>query len=85
VVVNTDKARLEETVITAPFDHDASGLQQLLRDKWHRLLPPQDAPDLPENDLVTRSSEGRALLWQRIEACVSMASQRRSEPEPIKG
>ena len=82
VVVNTDSGRLEETLIGAPFDHDASNLPRILRDKWRRLKL-QDSGDVFENDSL--ASEGRAVLWQRIEACVSMAAQRRSEAEPITG
>jgi hypothetical protein len=82
VVVNTDSERFEETVIGAPFDYDAPDLAQILRDKWRRLLP-QDSGDVFENG--RRDSAGRAVLWQRIEACVSMAARRGSEPEPITG
>jgi len=85
VVVNTDSERLEKTVVAAAFDHDAPNLAQLLRDKWRRLLPQQDAPDLLEIGVRATSSEGRVILWQRIEACVSMEAQRRCEPEPTKG
>ena len=77
VVVNTDGERFEETVIGAPFDHDARNLPQILRDKWRRLKL-QDSGDVFENDSL--ASEGRAVLWQRIEACVSMAGQHGSEP-----
>ncbi len=83
VVVNSDRERFEETVIGAPFDHDASNLPQILRDKWRALKLPQEAGDVFEN--ASLASEGRAVLWQRIEACVSMAAQRRSEAEPITG
>jgi hypothetical protein len=81
VVVNTDSQRLEETVIGAGFDHDAPNLTQLLRDKWRRLLGPQDAL----NSGGTTTSEGRTQLWQRIDACVSMAAQERRAQGPIKG
>jgi 2-methylcitrate dehydratase PrpD len=79
VVVNTDTQRLEETVIGTGFDHDAPNLSQLLRDKWRRLFNPQDAL----NSARTTTPEGRTQLWQRIDACVSMAAQERREP--IKG
>ncbi|MEA2824859.1 MAG: hypothetical protein QOF03_1341 [Alphaproteobacteria bacterium] len=79
VVVNTGSQRLEETVIGTGFDHDAPNLSQLLRDKWRRLLNPQDAL----NSARTTTPEGRTQLWQRIDACVSMAAQERREP--IKG
>jgi len=80
VVVNTDGERLEETVIDSAFDHDASNLSQLLRDKWRRLLRPQDASDVLENALLGPAPEGRARLWQRIDGCVSMAAQEKREP-----
>ena len=79
VVVNTDSQRLEETVIGTAFDHDAPNLSQLLRDKWRRLLSPQDAL----NSVRTTTPEGRVQLWQRIDGCVSMAAQ--VKREPIKG
>ncbi len=85
VVVNTDSERLEETVVSAPFDHDAPNLTQVLRDKWRRLLLPQDMRDFFENSVYGMASEGRAVLWQRIEACVSMAFERRREQGPVKG
>ncbi len=84
VVVNTDSGRLEETMTVTPFDHDAPCLAQVLRDKWRRLLP-RDASDFLESGHSAVSSEGRARLWQRIEACVSMAAVRKRGPEPIKG
>jgi len=80
VVVNTDGERLEETVIGAPFDHDAPNLSQVLRDKWRRLLRPQDASDVLENALLGPAPEVRARLWQRIDGCVSMAVQVKREP-----
>jgi 2-methylcitrate dehydratase PrpD len=80
VVVNTSSERLEETVIGTDFDHDASNLAQVLRDKWRRLLLPQDMRDLFETGFRGTTPEGRARLWQRIDACVSMAEQ-----GPIKG
>jgi 2-methylcitrate dehydratase PrpD len=73
VVVNTDSEGFEETVIRAPFDHDSPGLAQVLEDKWRRLLPPLE------------SGMDRAVLWQRIDACVSMARERGREPKPVKG
>jgi hypothetical protein len=79
-VVNTSSERLEETVIGTGFDHDASNLAQVLRDKWRRLLLPQDMRDLFETGFRGTTPEGRARLWQRIDACVSMAEQ-----GPIKG
>ena len=85
VVVNTDGGRLEETVIGTGFDHDAPNLTQVLRDKWRRLLSPQDASDLLENGHTAMTPEGRARIWQRIDACVSMAAQERREQGPIKG
>jgi hypothetical protein len=85
VVVNTGSERLEETVIGTAFDHDASNLTQVLRDKWRRLLLPQEARDLFESGPRGTTPETRAHLWQRIEACVSMAAQGRREPKPIKG
>jgi hypothetical protein len=74
VVVNTDRGRLEETVIGTAFDYDAPNLSQLLRDKWRRLLAPQDASNFLESGLRGTTPEGRAQLWQRIDACVSMAA-----------
>jgi len=85
VVVNTSSERLEETVIGTGFDHDASNLTQVLRDKWRRLLLPQDMRDLFETGFRGTTLAGRAHLWQRIDACVSMAAQERREQEPIKG
>jgi 2-methylcitrate dehydratase PrpD len=79
VVVNTDGEPLEETVIGTPFDHDAPNLAQVLPDKWRRLLLPQDAVDFFENVPRKTSSDGRARLWHRIDACVSMAAQERRE------
>ena len=37
VVVTTGTERFEETVVNAPFDHDAADLPQLLAGKWRRL------------------------------------------------
>lgn len=84
VVVNTGSERLEETVIGTGFDHDAPNLSQLLRDKWRRLLSSQDAAVIL-NSVRTTTPEWRAQLWQRIDACVSMAAQAKREPQPIKG
>ena len=84
VVVNTDSGRLEETVIGTGFDHDAPNLSQLLRDKWRRLLSPQDAAVILES-VGTTIPKRRAQLWQRIDGCVSMAAQERRKPRPVKG
>jgi len=37
VVVTAGAQRFEETVVSAPFDHDAVDLRQLLAGKWRRL------------------------------------------------
>jgi 2-methylcitrate dehydratase PrpD len=66
VVIRTGGERLEETVIRAPFDHDAPELSQLLTDKWRRLLPPQDARLLFEQ---------RATLWREIERRLTGAAE----------
>jgi hypothetical protein len=42
VAIRMGGERREETVIQAPFDHDAPALAQLLHEKWRRLLSPQD-------------------------------------------
>ena len=76
---------MEETVISTAFDHDASNLTQVLRDKWRRLHLPQDARDVFESGPRGTTPETRAHLWQRIDGCVSMAARARSERGPIKG
>jgi len=67
VVVNTDSEQLEETVIVAPFDADSPDLAHVLDEKWRRLVPPR-----------TETAD-RAVLWQEIEGCVSMAARSRRE------
>ena len=62
VVVHVGGERFEETVIQAPFDHDAPGLPQLLEDKWRRMLSPQDLSLLNHEQ-----SRRYATLWQQIE------------------
>jgi hypothetical protein len=75
---------LEETAIRTPFDHDASSLPQLLRDKWRRLLSPKDVHGL-ENDMQGTGAGRHAVLWQRIERYVTMPGQLRHEPKPTQG
>jgi 2-methylcitrate dehydratase PrpD len=64
VVVHTGGQRIEETVIQAPFDHDAPGLPQLLQEKWRRMLSPLDLT------LLNHGEPGLApyaTLWHQIE------------------
>ncbi len=42
VVVHAGSDRFEETVIRAPFDHDADDLVEFLSGKWRRMLTRQD-------------------------------------------
>jgi 2-methylcitrate dehydratase PrpD len=71
VAIHMGAERLEETVIRAPFDHDAPHLSKLLTDKWWRLLSPQD-----EGLLLDGPRSGHhATLWQRIERRVSMTAE----------
>jgi len=64
VVVHTPGQSLEEIVVQAPFDHDAPGLEQLLQEKWRRMLSPEDLT------LLNHGQPGNApyaTLWQQIE------------------
>jgi hypothetical protein len=64
VVVHTAGERLEQTVVQAPFDHDAPGLKELLQEKWRRMLPAEDLT------LLNHGQPGRAAyatLWQQVE------------------
>jgi hypothetical protein len=63
-VVHTGGESFEETVIQAPFDHDAPGLPQLLEEKWLRMLPQQDLTLLSHGQPGTAPY---ATLWQQIE------------------
>ena len=64
VVVHAGGKRLEETVIQAPFDHDAPDLPQFLQEKWRRMLPAQDLTLL---NLGQPGGAPYATLWQQIE------------------
>jgi hypothetical protein len=64
LVVHTAAHRLEETVVQAPFDDDAAGLEQLLQEKWRRMLPPEDLTLLNHG---RRGGAPYATLWQQIE------------------
>lgn len=64
VVVHAGGETFEETVIQAPFDHDAPGLVPLLQEKWRRMLPPQDLTLL---NLGQPESAPYATLWRQIE------------------
>jgi 2-methylcitrate dehydratase PrpD len=64
VLVNAGGERFEETVINAPFDHDAAGLPALLRAKWQRL-PGGRAQGF--TDFVTNVSDRYSMVWQDIE------------------
>ena len=72
VVVHVGRERVEETVVQAPFDHDASGLDQLLQQKWHRMLSPQDLSVLNHEQPVARHY---ATLWDQIERRVRTATE----------
>ncbi len=65
-MVNAGDERFEETLVKAPFDHDAPGLSALLRDKWQRLRG--DGPDF-----VTNASDRYSLLWRDIERRVGIS------------
>jgi len=54
VVVHTPGQSLEEIVVQAPFDHDAPGLEQLLQEKWRRMLSPEDLTLLNHGQPATR-------------------------------
>ena len=60
VLITAGGERFEDTLIKAPFDHDAAGLPALLRDKWQRLLG-------NGTGFVTNASERYSTLWQGIE------------------
>ena len=64
VVVHAGGERFEETVIRAPFDHDAPGLLPLLQEKWRRMLSEEDLTLL---NLGQPGSVPYATLWQQIE------------------
>jgi len=64
VVVHAGGERFEETVIRAPFDHDAPGLLPLLHEKWRRMLSEEDLTLL---NLGQPQSAPYATLWQQIE------------------
>jgi hypothetical protein len=64
VIVHAGGEHHEETIIQAPFDHDAPGLSQLLQDKWRRMLLPQDLTLL---ELGQSGGAPYATLWQQIE------------------
>ena len=53
-----------ETVIQAPFDHDAPSLPQFLQQKWRRMLSEEDFTLL---NLGQPASAPYATLWQQIE------------------
>jgi hypothetical protein len=72
VVVHSGGERLEETVVQAPFDHDAPGLPQLLQQKWRRMLSPEDLT------LLNHGQPGGApyaTLWQQIEGRLRMPAE----------
>jgi len=67
VMVSAGGERFEETLVKAPFDHDAPGLPAFLRDKWQRL-PGDEAQNLNEGtSFVTKASGRYSMLWQGIE------------------
>ena len=72
VVVRVGRERMEETVIQAPFDHDAPGLRQILQEKWRRMLPEHDLTLL---DHGQPDSAPYATLWQQIERRVRTATE----------
>jgi 2-methylcitrate dehydratase PrpD len=72
VAVRAGGERHEETLIQAPFDHDAPGLPQLLQEKWRRMLAPQDLT------LLNPGEPGLApyaTLWDQIERRVRAAPE----------
>jgi 2-methylcitrate dehydratase PrpD len=77
IAVQAGKRRIEETLIALPFDCDAPELAQRLKDKWHRLLSPDEMQDFSEEIHASREA-----LWQIIQGHVSMAAQSKREPEP---
>jgi len=64
VVVRAGREQVEETVIQAPFDHDAPGLLHLLQEKWRRMLSEDDLTLL---NLGQPGSARYATLWQQVE------------------
>jgi 2-methylcitrate dehydratase PrpD len=66
VAVNAGGVRFEETVIAAPFDHDAPKLAELFHEKWARLAP--------EEGLHGTAETQYAKLWQRIERLLTAAA-----------
>lgn len=64
VAIRAGGERLEETVIQAPFDHDAPGLPQLLQEKWRRMLSQQDLTLLDHGE---PGPAPYATLWHQIE------------------
>jgi 2-methylcitrate dehydratase PrpD len=84
VTVTASGHRWEETMVAAPFDHDAPRIARLLGEKWRRLLPSRDAGDffaLGENG----GAPERAVLWKMIRGRVSMAAGSGRDPEPDQG
>ena len=72
VVVRAGGQQYEETVIQAPFDHDAPGLLQLLQDKWRRMLSEQDLTVLNQEQ---PGGARYATLWQQIERRIRTPSE----------
>jgi 2-methylcitrate dehydratase PrpD len=84
VVIHAGNDRLEETIVAAPFDHDAPRIGRLLGEKWRRLLSADDSRDFFA--LAPGSGAGqRAVLWKMMHRRVSMAGGSRQEPEPGQG
>lgn len=72
VVIHTAANRYEETVVQAPFDHDAPGLEPLLREKWRRMLSPRDCSLLNHEQ---PGAQRYATLWDRIERRLRSAAE----------
>jgi 2-methylcitrate dehydratase PrpD len=74
VVVKLGGEMFEETLIDAPFDAGAPGLDEKLNDKWRTLLRTSDGN--PFDDMVHEYAfDRRALLWQIIERRVSIGAE----------
>jgi hypothetical protein len=71
-MVRVGRERMEETVIQAPFDHDAPGLGQILQEKWRRMLPEHDLTLLDQGQ---PDGAPYATLWQQIERRVRTATE----------